>query len=193
MTAPLILGVDPGGRTIGLVVITDEPVNPQLVTLDEVTLRGRLGAAPLIDVEDITLVVDTITRLHAVHAFATVGIEQVTRPSPVPRGKRAGGNHVTDTSGAIVTGIHAGVITGWAVAHNITVRTVAAGGNGRRAHALYPRVLHDPRGGCRSGTQPGPCNPGCVTVGGRNRHVRAAWDVAAATTGFNRLARRIRQ
>lgn len=195
MSGVAVIGVDPGGRDTGVVVVRWErwPAGGELVGRATVGRDAMRRTRGLVDVEYLDRVageLDDAAMLAASRGLvvAGVGVEDVTRPAP-PR--RDGSRVFTDTSGALAAATVAGAVVAWARGCDLPVGVVAAGGNGSHRAETYPQLLHDPRGACRGGTRDARCDRACAAPGGKRRHERSAWDVAVHAAGIE-LGDRVR-
>lgn len=167
----IVVGVDPGARATGIVVV-DHSGHPgqlsyraELVT--STTVTRPLDDGPLVKVPRAYLVdvVATVTAAVRDHAAALLAIEDVNAPS----WRHAGKTKPVDPAGIIATAIVLGALRGRA--WQLPVVDVAPGGNGRRLplHA-YPDPL------CTGGKGHD-----------KRRHERSAFDVAAQAPALHRF------
>lgn len=169
MTA--VVGIDPGGRYVGLVVREGE----ELIRA-EVLDRRKLEAAGVILADEPTAwALQVVGRILAIELRAdvaelagrapVVAVEGVRAPSPHVR--RRDGNALTNVTGLLDTAIVLGAI----VARFPSAIVVPPAANGAGPDLAYPP-------GIRSGTR---------GLGGPPVHARSAWDVAGSAPYFARV------
>lgn len=163
MSGRIALGIDPGYRDTGIVVIADAPTGTLPTLLANVTLhredpakagQSLTSGGYLDDIER------TLEALCSTHSIQTAGVEDVVTPSP----------HMgtTNPTGIIGTALTAGSVRAWLRARYSSSRVVMVrpAKNGSQPAACYPPDLLD-RGGL-------------VRPAGNRRHERSAYDVARA-------------
>lgn len=163
MTGRIALGIDPGYRDTGIVVIADAPLGVTPTLLANITVHRPEGAKAgqsLTDggyLDDIEQVLEQLVRTHSV---LVAGIEDVVAPSP----------HMgtTNPTGIIGTALTAGDVRAWLRARFGPTRVVMVrpARNGSLPAGCYPPDLLD-RGGL-------------ARPSGNRRHERSAFDVARA-------------
>lgn len=185
----VIVGVDPGARSTGVVVIDtaadDRHGNRALPRLLARCTVLRDPAEPMLEVSDLYLgdvlgiIRDATNGALGRDAGGldplrvdVIAVERVTAPTGFAGGKR----HTLDPAPIMATCVVLGAIIGraWAPAELVTVR---AGARGQGPAAAYPPELLD-RGGR-------------VAPAGKRRHERSAYDVARAAPARLALARRL--
>ncbi len=150
---PIVVGVDPGGRWVGLVVRQGN------VLLEHHTLT-RVGNDDLPGSDMLRTVSLAVIALYEGHDADAVGIEGVQKPSPF-MGK-SGNVSFTNINGLLGTAMVFG-----AVLSVLPAIVVPPGGNGSAPMGVYPVELRPTRGkGAGSD---------------KLRHERSAWDVAGTT------------
>jgi hypothetical protein len=147
---PVVLGVDPGGKSSGFVLRRGSTY----LAHDVVTAKGPAGGMPAI--EYLWRVADVFENLLA--DADLVAMETVTPPRGFKNGRRD----------AIQPGSLIGVsaVAGYLLAHCPEAILVSPAGNGSRPLSTYPPQLIGARESAK-GT-------------GILRHARSAWDVAGA-------------
>lgn len=161
MTGRLALGVDPGYRDTGIVVIAAAPLGCTPTLLANVTIHrdepAKAGQS-LTDGGYLDDIERTLEILCNTHAISFVGVEDVVAPTP-----HMG---VTNPTGIIGTALTAGDVRAWLRARFVPSRVVMVrpARNGSLPAAAYPPELLD-RGGK-------------AAPGGKRRHERSAFDVA---------------
>lgn len=162
----VILGVDPGAKETGLVLVRGEDVV-------DFVIPSRPTVTDLVDEAYTALVLEGADALAEVlvspWAIDAVAIENLRAPSPHVR--------VTNPGPAIAAGVIAGALIAWADRRRIRVLTVSPDGLGSRLLATYPKVLVGPR-------EKG------VGRGGVMRHARSAYDAALAARFHLRIPTR---
>lgn len=157
-----VLGIDPGGKSTGLVVRDRSALLASAVVEragDETGTRGvQVGPAYVAEV------LAVVAELVAEHAPTVVGVESVVRPNP--HVNRRNGSSVIDVGPLLGASIVFGALAG---AYPAAV-WVPPGSNGSGPLAAYPSALVSAaearHGVFRSGG------------GSKLRHARSAWDVA---------------
>lgn len=159
-TEPVIIGVDPGGRTTGLVATQGTQVLGEPVLIQR---AGRINTHTITDCAYIAAVVSAVTAMHYDHVRGVVAVEGVNCPSP----------HMgmTNAAGVIATGVVLGAILG----NYPAAILVPPAKHGGKPMAAYPDVLVGPRESA-AGT-------------GRLRHCRSAYDVALSARQTLRIER----
>lgn len=169
----LILGVDPGFRETGLVLIAW----PEGELLDRVTVNRPGPPVPpgrqLLASHDadaylsaLRLALHNLSQ-HSSERPLAVAVEDVIAPSP----------HVgmTNPTGLLGTAITLGYVIAWAELRGVPIARVRPSRHGNGVPQQYPSELLD-----RGGT---------VAAGGKRRHERSAYDVALHAGGLLRLGR----
>lgn len=156
--APVVVGIDPGGRDTGIVAISPDGT----VRTAAVTNPGELLPLPAGYLADVlAAVAELVAGRHAI-----IRVEDVKRPNwHVAKDAKRGA--ATNPTGLLATAQVLGAIR--AVYRNAEL--VPPGGNGSKPLGAYPLALV----GDRERTTPG----WELKIGqGKKRHLRSAWDIA---------------
>lgn len=155
---PAVIGVDPGGRTTGVVA----RVAGQLLAADLVTRDGPelFPDAAYLD-EVVTAIGGLVVYAECDRGRAVIAVEGVVHPS----------GHVRMINAAGLLGT--ACVLGAVLAHFPGAVVVAPAKHGVGPRNAYPAQLWPP--GEQKGT-------------GRRRHVRSAWDIAGAGAVMTRLS-----
>lgn len=163
-TDTVVLGIDPGGRSTGLCLITGREVVLHQVVVND---AEKMLPIALPYIHDVLGAMATITADLPRHGHGiTIAVEDVVRPSWHMKGRAA-----ADPSALLATA----QILGAVLAFDPTMRTVIVRprGNGSRALGEYPAALVSPGERRKDGWQ--------TRIGtGQLRHARSAFDVALA-------------
>lgn len=148
--AALVLGVDPGAATCGIILRCGD----QLIRHNTITRPKTASRAEWVD-QCLAALLEIVDPLHGPDLIC---VEDVTTPSPHLRQK------MIDPTPIIETAAVAGAVAGWAWCDWAPVEWVPPGGNGSGPLAAYPTELRPTRG----------------RGAGKDslRHMRSAWDVA---------------
>lgn len=164
----IVVGMDPGARSTGVVLVEIGARHTVASLLHRVTLERR--DEPLLDVSPgylanvVGIVRDTIALAPA--AVDLVAVEGIKRPGQFLGGTHARGGKggaAADPSALMATAVVLGAILGrsWAPAELLVL---PPGSNGSRLSAHYPAELLD--------------RDGIARPGGKRRHERSAYDCA---------------
>lgn len=185
------IGVDPGGRSTGVIAMTLGASGEYLLLAHEVVTRdldedhidGTRGVQ--VGPRYLAAVADAIARAHDTATRATgetprLAVETVVPPNPHVR--RRDGNSLTNPRDALAAAmVYGAVLTIWPAA----IRVPPAG-HGSRMLALYPTEL----------VTAAERRHGLDRAAGQAstmRHARSAWDIALSGPGYARAARMMRQ
>lgn len=164
---PTILGVDPGARETGLVVVDGD----QVLAHDVVVADGKLDPQNPVDLAYLDRIrrhAETLLAVAGVgHALDAIAIEKIGAPNP----------HLgtTNAAGAIACAAVIGELHAWAAHFGdvVPVMLIDTAGHGRELLQTYPSVLVGPNE---------PKGTGIL------RHARSAYDVALAARWYLKLA-----
>lgn len=162
------LGIDPGGRSTGVVIRRrDELLAAAVIERhpSNVIDDHEYGLALWVRqaVEETDRLLGATLEVYG-PAAVEVAVETFRRPSPHAR--RTDGNSLTNVDGLLATAAVVGALTR---RHGYITRLVEPGGHGSRPDGTYPLELR-PKA---STTRKGP-------PADRLRHARSAWDIAGA-------------
>lgn len=157
--APLVVGIDPGGRTTGIVAVSGATVRTFTV--------ANPGALLPLEAGYLSAVVETVREIIGDHgSTAVIRVEDVKRPSwHVARDAKRGA--ATDPTGLLATAQVLGAIR----AAFPAAQLVPPARNGSKPLGAYPDALVSPGEKRKPGWE--------LRVGtGKMRHLRSAWDIA---------------
>lgn len=158
MTAPLVVGVDPGGRWTGLVARRGDEL------LDHAVLESPMGGEAMVPSDYLVTIIGWIGHWMDEMDADLVGMERATKPA----GRRRDGEVEPIAPGSL---IGLGMVCG-AVLVNYP-DTIIVPQSGTDPLYAYPKALVGPRE--TTGT------------GGRLRHARSAWSVAGGAATIGRM------
>ncbi len=158
MSAPLVVGVDPGSRWTGLVARRGDEL------LDHAVLEHPGGGAAMVSAEYLVVVVGWIGHWVDDMEADLVGIEEASPPS----GRRRDGVIEPIAPGSL---IGLGMVIGAVLSYYPDALVVPQ--SGAAPLSTYPKALVGPRE--RTGT------------GGKLRHARSAWTVAFGAASMARM------
>lgn len=167
--APTILGVDPGARETGLVVVRGD----ELIGSDVIRAEGKLDPHNPVDpvyLRALRICLEALLgRAGVGHGLDAVAIENVAAPNP----------HLgmTNAAGIVAVGAVVGMLWSWAydLGDPVPVMLIDTEGHGSSLLAGYPKDLQPTRGQGK-GTD-------------ILRHARSAYDVALAARWYLRIER----
>lgn len=125
-----VLGVDPGGRWTGLVVVE----RGRAVARATVERGSRVGDGST-DHDYLDDVVVELDAAHTRYGVELVAVEDVRRPVP------QAGHRPTNPAGIIAAAVVLGRVIGWADERGRPVAIVPPGGHGSSPRAAYPPEL----------------------------------------------------
>ncbi|KWW97382.1 hypothetical protein LI90_4354 (plasmid) [Carbonactinospora thermoautotrophica] len=176
MTAPVVLGVDPGRRWTGLAVRSGAACLAHRVVEragdEDGGFRG-VGVGPAY----LAAVLAAVDELAAAHDVDLVAVEGVTRPSWHVRDRAGGARAAADPTGVLGAAIVLGAVLG----HRPDAILIPPGHNGDMPLYAYPAEL----------VSPAERRNGMNRIGsGLLRHARSAYDIAGQAILVARLRAR---